>query len=357
MRSPTATGVPFPRSLEDITPDWITRALAVNYPGTRINGMRFGTVIRGMATKAQLHLDYNEAGRTYALPGAMWVKAGLETHSATLAATYRAEVNFFRELAPRLAVNCPNSYFQLLDEASGNGLVLLEDLTARNVSFGRQTEPLKPAAAARVLELQASYHARLWSAPELDQLRWLTPGGAIREANVVDTFLGFWGVAEKQPRFEHVPSGLRDPARIRRALLRLQEIDDREGQCVVHGDAHPGNLYFERDGRPGYLDWQTVMRGHWAFDVTYFLISALTVADRRAHERDLLKHYLGCLSRHGAAAPPFDLAWSSHRQHAIWTFLTTLCPVEMHPEEICVLNAERSCAALADLQTLESLEV
>src|SRR3546814_19668051 len=27
-------------------------------------------------------------------------------------------------------------------------------------------------------------------------------------------------------------------------------------QCFSHGDAHLGNLFFEIDGRPGFLDWQ-----------------------------------------------------------------------------------------------------
>ncbi|PRC49901.1 phosphotransferase, partial [Mycobacterium sp. ITM-2017-0098] len=36
---------------------------------------------------------------------------------------------------------------------------------------------------------------------------------------------------------------------------------DRPPHTVMHGDAHPGNLYF-RDGQAGLLDWQAVRRGH-----------------------------------------------------------------------------------------------
>src|SRR3546814_3132016 len=48
-------------------------------------------------------------------------------------------------------------------------------------------------------------------------------------------------------------------------------------------DAHVGNLYFDADGRAGYLDWQTVMRGCWAHDVAEFLGSALD-AEMRSEE-------------------------------------------------------------------------
>ena len=36
---------------------------------------------------------------------------------------------------------------------------------------------------------------------------------------------------------------------------------DKGPQTVLHGDSHPGNIYF-RDGKAGLLDWQVVKRGH-----------------------------------------------------------------------------------------------
>ena len=40
---------------------------------------------------------------------------------------------------------------------------------------------------------------------------------------------------------------------------------------------------------PSFLDWQLVQRGPWCLDVGYHLASSLTVADRRAHEGDLVR--------------------------------------------------------------------
>ena len=39
----------------------------------------------------------------------------------------------------------------------------------------------------------------------------------------------------------------------------VAKLIDREPNTVMHGDAHPGNVYF-RNGEAGLLDWQAVRR-------------------------------------------------------------------------------------------------
>ena len=64
------------------------------------------------------------------------------------------------------------------------------------------------------------------------------------------------------------------------------ELAKHLGQTVMHGDPHVGNTFYERDGRPGFLDWQTTMIGPSTHDVVYFIVGAMTVEDRRAHLQD-----------------------------------------------------------------------
>jgi len=233
--------------------------------------------------------------------------------------------------------------------------LLLEDLTLRHATFGRQTTPLEPEEMLRILDLQASYHGATWKNPKLDTWHWLKPGGMIVESDVCGIFLGFWPVAEKAPRFELVPQMLKDPALIRQAIMRLHELDNAQAYSIVHGDAHQANLFFDPDGRPGYLDWATVMRGHWAFDVSYLIVGSQTVENRRKLEREQLAFYLDRFAASGGEAPALEVAWNAHRQHSMWMFMTTLCPVEFHPEEICMLNTERAVAAITDLESVSSL--
>ncbi|WP_176593652.1 phosphotransferase [Sphingobium sp. EM0848] len=347
--------MPFPRSLEDISAEWLTSALAEAYPGTRVDGLSFGTIIRGMATKAQVHLHYNAAGLAHGLPPSAWIKSGFDATNADLMSHSVAEVEFFRDLAPGLSINLPHSWLQLVDPNAPNGLLMLEDLTLRNARFGRQTTPLEPEEMRRVLTLQAGYHGAYWKSPKLDALGWLKRGGMLVESDVCGIFLDFWPTASAAPRWDHVPKALRDPALIRRAIDQLHANDIRDANCIVHGDAHQGNLFFNTDGTPGYLDWATIMYGHWAFDVAYLMVGSQSVENRRALEKEQLAFYLDALEAAGGERIAFDSAWLAYRQHAMWMFMTTLCPVEFHPEEICVHNAERACTAITDLDSVAAL--
>lgn len=83
----------------------------------------------------------------------------------------------------------------------------------------------------------------------------------------------------------------------------------------------------------------------------YFLGSALTVQDRRDHERELLKGYLAELGR---VAPSFDEAWPRYRQipaygRLIW--LNTIGYGGYQSDEICLATIERFGRAFDDLDT------
>jgi len=349
--------ITFPGGLSDVTPAWLTAALGARHPGTSVGSVTTGEVIGGSATKAQLYLKY--ANNPSELPTTLWIKAGWDIHVPETLAMCATEAHFFKDLAHKLPIERPSSYFELVDGNDVNGLVILEDLLARHATLENeagQSGDLSPEAILKVLRLQAGYHAALWESPELERYSWLKRGGAIASMNVIDVYLGFWDDAVELPRFQHVPETLRDRDRASRALHTMQDNDLKQGNCLVHGDAHQANLYFSGEGAPGYLDWATVMRSHWAFDVAPFLICAQSVGERQQREREQLGYYLGMLRSQGVEAPDFDAAWLAYRQHAMWIFLFSCCPTQMHPEEVCTRNTERVCNAITDLDTLRALE-
>jgi hypothetical protein len=350
-----ADTVGLPRSLAEVSAAWFSAALSQRYPGTEVATLDRDTVIKGMATKARYLLSYSAGGDEHGLPRSMWLKSGFEAHSARSAQLYAAEVSFFHDIAPVAGINTPVTYFEAIDPATGNGVLLMEDLTERGVTFGTQTQPITPDVAASLLAIQARYHSFLLRRPGGPALDWLSVGGAIHSVDVAGEYLHFWPTASAQPRWVHVPPVLDNPDRIRAGLQTMLSMDRNEGRWLVHGDPHLGNLFFDAAGTGGFLDWQTVMRSSWAFDLAYFLIMSLSVADRRANERDLIREYLARLRAEHGLPPVFRDAWTAYRQHAMWSFLTVLCPVNRQSEEICQAHAERACAALVDLETLQSL--
>ena len=81
----------------------------------------------------------------------------------------------------------------------------------------------------------------------------------------------------------------------------------------MHGDAHPGNVYF-RNSEAGLLDWQAVRRGHPGRELAYTLITSMTTADRQACERDLLAVYRQALAAAGGPELDPDELWLRYRQ-------------------------------------------
>jgi hypothetical protein len=104
----------------------------------------------------------------------------------------------------------------------------------------------------------------------------------------------------------------------------------------------------------GFLDWACVRRGNWAFDVCYFLVSALDVADRRAFEVDLVEEYREELDVPPEELPTREQAWLRYRTTppdglAVW--LATRSSINYQGHEICGNLVHRYAAAFVDLGT------
>jgi len=342
----------------DVTPEWLTRALARKFPGTEVTSLFLGTVIHGTSTKVRLLLTYNDAGQAHRLPPTMWLKGGFEPHSPLRARIYAGEAAFYRDVSELLDIGCAKTYFAEVDDEGARSLILMEDLLARGATFGRATRPVTPDQAARILSVLAKMHARFWRDDAIDAYPWLMNGGALGASNIIAKHFGQenWDRCLGLPRAVHIPEALRDRTRMGALVDRMMREDREKAFCFVHGDTHIGNTFWEPDGACGYVDWATPMKGHWAHDVSDFISGGLTIEDRRRSDRDLIRHYIGELASHGVEAPSFDDAWFEYRRHIIYNFGAAICAPELQPEDVCTVSAERVCAAILDLETLKAWE-
>ena len=127
----------------------------------------------------------------------------------------------------------------------------------------------------------------------------------------------------------------------------------------MHGDAHPGNVYF-RNGEAGLLDWQAVRRGHPSRELAYTLITSMTTADRQACERELLDDYRRALAAAGGPELDRDELWDRYRQGALYAYVAR--PDHRREWVACRTEAShwKACgaaiAALEDLDTVALLE-
>jgi hypothetical protein len=346
-----------PMTLSDVTPEVVTGFLQCRFPGTVVTSLTVGRVISGTCTKVRLLLEYNDDGHRHGLPPTMCMKAGFEDHGLA-GQVFPREVWFYERLASQIGGSLPTCYFAGRNERQA--IILMEDLLARNARFARASDAATVEQVRSLLEILAAVHGRYWGNGDLyglvnepdrksgcavldfsDQALY-QPDNFARMANL--------------PRTAVVPAELRDLGNARRYLQLLIRWFDAGPRCLIHGDAHLGNTFHSlRGGDAGYIDWQTYTGGHWAQDVSHLLCTALTVEDRRRHERPLVAHYLGELARHGTPAPNFDEAWLSYRRMAFYAFAWAICPPELQPEDICMMCADRAVSAIADLETLAAL--
>jgi aminoglycoside phosphotransferase (APT) family kinase protein len=216
---------------------------------------------------------------------------------------------------------------------------------------------VSPDAAARALEELAQMHTRFEDpARRAAEAAWVQPPGPGSDYAV--KMLTF--------ALEHHPERLPDEfARLARIYnerrVELQALWREGPTTIVHGDTHIGNVFDDR-GRTGFLDWGMIMVSTPMRDVSYFLTMAMSISDRRAHEHDLLRHYLGARKALGASDIDFDQAWQWHRVQAAYT-VPASCQVVLFPDNVSErrrIFAEhflaRAAAAVEDLESRAALE-
>ena len=319
-----------PRTPDEIGAAWLEGALAERHPGVRVG--RVEVIERHEATNghARLRVDYDAAAGA---PSAMFCKLlpsdPKRRPAVARTGMGRREALFYARLAPSLCMRTPAVYAALHDDRDGSFLLLLEDLVATGCGVSDGTTGVAPAAAAGALEDLARLHRR-FEDPDCRRAQAGWVPAPLHDPSYGATLLRH-GLDQHRDRLS------RDFAEI--AELYIAKADAlhalwQEGPTtVIHGDAHIGNL-FDDHGRTGFLDWGIVSLGTPLRDVSYFLAMALSIEDRRRHERDLLRHYLDVRAAGAGGAPiDFDEAWRSHRIHAAYT-VVACCQIVTFPENV-----------------------
>ncbi|MFW9929258.1 MAG: phosphotransferase, partial [Candidatus Thorarchaeota archaeon] len=312
-----------PHTVAEVDTTFLSRALRIRYPGTVVESAEFLGHIHGASSKLRIQLTFNDSGHAYSLPERVIVKAGFEQHSEGLEIMHRNEVHAYNHLVPTIPTNTPRCLFAGYDDR-GRGMVILEDLTLKNVRFLSLQEPIGFDLAKQFLDELAGIHAAWWNSPMLDAeetIDWLLPSLGEHRRKTIDRLLApdSFDAFNAAPRGAAIPKALKDPGRIRQAFYQLNAYYAEMPNSISHGDMHLGNLFVDANGKPGLLDWQP-RRAPWSNDVTYFLIAGLDVPDRRRWEQALLQHYLSRLESRGVRAPGFDEAWIAHRRDVMWGF-------------------------------------
>ncbi len=347
----------YPATVEELTPGFIQELLQKKWPEARVTDMVVIQVIPGTATKVCLEIRVApepEPESKSAIPSRFWIKAGLEGHSINNLSLYALETSFYQHLAPELEEVCPVALAAETDKDSGRSMLLLEDLTQRNVAFVDANSDIRFEQAEAAVGVLARLHARYWKGKGLGSQEWLPRGRSLWDSGAIHSLfeLDNWQRSMSLERTQKMNAALRNPAVMQEKMFRLLRSLETDQSCLIHGDAHIGNVAFPKAGGALLYDWQTVMLGMWAHDLSHFICSALSPERRRAWEKNLLKSYLDNLRARVSDAPEWDEAWLLYRRHLLYSYSWVLCPPQWQPESICGPCALRAEAAINDHNVL-----
>ncbi|TCJ96376.1 phosphotransferase [Nocardia alba] len=346
--------LPLPRDWDQMTPEWMSLALAAHHPGVEVESVSVDLRDDGTNRRARLRLTY-AAGQG---PATVFVKAADPAHKELIRMTSGMfhEPRLFNSRVP-LHLEHPTVYAALIDEDNYDFVMVMEDVIARGADPRDATRPLTVDQAAAGVRGLARMHAKYWERVEgHPDLGWLEP------------FVP-WNGMEIAP----LPAALERlgpdaPPQVM-ALSIGELIDDiwkpyirtltRTPQTLLHGDAHIGNTYLLADGEVGFLDWQVARRGNWSMDLGYFLQGALTIEDRRRGEDELLGIYRDALDLPAAHLPTpaeIELGYRASVAHGLTLWLCTASAGEFWQRpDIALALAQRYSAAYADLDTASAI--
>jgi hypothetical protein len=300
---------PLPLRIDDIDASWLSLALRTRVPQAAVESFEIVDVKRSTCTKIRLRLVLNEAATRAGIPDLVILKGGFEPHSREMGHMHEREVHAYRDLQPDLKLHMPASYFADYDAEGRQGIVVMEDLVVRGVSFCNPLVPQSHDEVARRLSMLAQHHARSWASPHFNpagKWAWMEQH-AHATRHYMSHYLepATWRRFVDSPRGAAVAMRFTDSAWMADALDRLVLLEQDLPHCAQHGDTHLGNLYVEQDGTPGFFD-SVPDRSYAMMEIAYHLACALDMADRRRWEAALVQHYLDELKYHGVDAPAFD---------------------------------------------------
>ncbi len=345
-----------PRLAGDIDPAWLNEALRERYPDAVVTGVE--VIERHELTNAHARIRLEYAGSSSA-PPTMFAKlpptdpARRDTIIAT--GMGQREVLFYANLAPKLALRVPATYAAVTAD-DGDFALLLEDLSASPCEVSDGTWGIAPDAAAGALEDLADMHVRFEDperrAAEAPWVAVSTP------SNAYGAPMLRYGIENHRDRLS---DAFVDIAEIYIAEHeQLQALWHAGRPTVIHGDTHIGNVFMDGP-RVGFLDWGIINLNTPMREISYFLTMAMNPDERRASERDLLRHYLDVRRALGGSEIGWDAAWLAHRVHAAYT-VPASCQVVTFPEDASPARRvfadaflARSLAALDDLEARSAL--
>ena len=330
-----------PDGIAGVTADWLSEVLGRTVASIDVRPVGTGQT----GSTYRLLLDGGQS---------LIAKTGAEDPEVRqrVAYGYRAELAFYRDLAPTLDVPVPTVHAAVSNEDCTQFALLMDDLAP--AVQGDQLAGTTPEVVLQGAAALAGLHGPRWSDPAWKELDVLTLPLATEESAAgmgdlarmaTDTFLATLG-----PRMSEDARSTLDafPQAVPRFLLAAPE-----RFALLHGDFRLDNVMLG-PGTFTVVDWQTLAVGLPARDLAYWVATSLEPGDRRAVEQKAIATYHEALGIDGYDLATCEEDYRTGQLHTLliatlgWAFTTQT----ERGGEMMLTMVRRACAAIRDLGVL-----
>lgn len=319
-----------PETPEALTADWLSEVLGVDVERAERQTLGEGQGFMGIVLRLSLESADPNA------PASLIAKIPNKANRAMgeLIGVYEREIMFYRTLADQVPIRLPRLHYADFDRDAGSEkqeailrtldrmprlfsaaigafgariaaakkrryVLLIEDLG--HMQPADQLAGLDEAGCTQALKAIAPLHRFFWRNPLLQGHFWLLPLD-------VDARL-------RHGRFRQIHR--RSPDRLGPALSTTLDWLSEHGETLTrrfaaeapetltHSDLRLDNVIFDGDSDCAFIDWQLVRRGPAAYDVAYFVSSALHESADAAAEERILRAYHAALAIPDYGYPAF----------------------------------------------------
>lgn len=341
-----------PRLPAEVTAQWLGSKL-----GHKISSVSMTRTIFGTGTKLFFTIEYADkvddpnSQPTHICVKGVFDPAMVEAQPWTLSLVQR-EAEFFERIAPIIKhMGYPKGWWG--GKTDKQGIAIMSDLTHEGCTFPPDTASYSLEKALDGAAQIAGLHAQFWGKSQEDY-PWIWNNYDPAMKAIVEP----WDSVVREAGRPKLPEYLMDGARIKRAQNKYYAKRNPKFRTLLHGDTHLGNVYFTAEGHTRFLDWSAYHFGSCFHDLVYFMSSILTIEDRRAHEMEVLDHYLETLHRLGG--PKLDRndeeLMVEYKRSYLTNIIWPVCGYDLQSKERVDAFTERTIAAWVDHKVIEVIE-
>jgi hypothetical protein len=348
-----------PRTIEDVTADWIGEALRAGGaadlpPVTAVRTRTIGAARGFMSVTAQVEIDYATPppdGAPRSLVAKLEPVDGSFREAERRFGAFDREIRFYNEVASRVPLRLPRTYYA--DASDAGKILLMEDLCAYRALD--QVHGMRHDQVLHTAREVAKLHAAFARPGALDDLDWLP----LHDHFFDEPFIENWPAFARFYELRIGREGVRLGERMARNLRWLEERIASRPVTLIHGDLRADNLLVA-DGEPCrevvMLDWQLTNRSLAAIDIARMLGGSEPAAERRGHQLEVFAAWHEGLLRAGQTDYGFDDALTDFRLAVLYclcipVFSFTMCGPEPEGRTARLLDAiaERLYASALEL--------